>query len=91
MHRQWKEYPIWPGKDAVKFFTATDFKTNFPNTRATIDGTEMSIQKTKDPLAQQQTFSHCKNKNTVKVLVSCTPEGFVYDVTCSYGEAASDR
>lgn len=91
MYYQWKELDIWPSKDLVKYHAPTDFKDKFPTTRAIVDGTECPIQKPKDPLAQQYTFSHYKNKNTAKVLVSATPGGLVSDVTQAYGGAASDR
>ena len=91
MYRQWKELNIWPSKDLVRYYAPSDFKAKFPTTRAIVDGTECPIQKPKDPVAQQQTFSHYKNKNTAKVLVSATPGGLISDVTQSYGGAASDR
>lgn len=91
MYRQWKEVNIWPSKDLVRYYAPSDFKAKFPTTRAIVDGTECPIQKPKDPVAQQQTFSHYKNKNTAKVLVSATPGGLISDVTQSYGGAASDR
>lgn len=91
MYRQWNELQIWPERDLVRYYAPTDFKAKFPTTRAITDGTEIPIQKPKDPVAQQQSFSHYKNKNTAKVLVSATPGGLVSHVTTSYGGAASDR
>ena len=91
MYRQWKEINIWSSKDLVQYHAPSDFKRKFPSTRAIVDGTECPIKKPKNPTEQQQTFSHYKNKNTVKVLVSATPGGMVCDVTDAYGGAASDR
>ena len=91
MYYQWKELDIWPSRDLVKYHAPSDFKAKFPSTRAVVDGTECPIQKPKDPIAQQHTFSLYKNKNTAKVLVSATPGGLVSDVTPAFGGAASDR
>jgi hypothetical protein len=91
MYYQWRELNTWPSKDLVHYHAPTDFRDKFSTTRAMVDGTECPIKKPKNPLSQQQTFSHYKNKNTVKVLVSATPAGLVSHVTDAYGGAASDR
>ena len=91
MYHQWGELNWWPSRDVVRFFAPTDFKAKFPNTRVIVDGTECPIMKPKQPVAQQSTYSTYKNKNTVKVLVGCTPGGLISYVSDAYGGSTSDR
>ncbi|XP_053390474.1 uncharacterized protein LOC123549725 [Mercenaria mercenaria] len=91
MYRQWGELDIWPSQKLDRYFAPTSFRRHYPNTRVIIDGTECSIRKPKNPTAQQATFSTYKNRNTVKVLVGCTPGGLVSYVSPSYGGSTSDR
>lgn len=88
---QWSEVDWWPSPDVVHFYSPQDFASKYPTTRCIIDGTECPIAKPKNPLAQQATFSHYKNRNTVKVLVGCSPGGLVNYVSPAYGGSASDR
>ena len=91
MYAEWKEIEWWPSRDCVRYFAPSSFKDQFPNTRVIVDGTECPILKPKQPIAQQTTFSTYKNRNTVKVLVGCTPGGLVSYVSPAYGGSASDR
>ena len=77
MAHQWGELNWWPNRDLVKFYSPEGFRDKFSNTRVMVDGTECPIQKPKEPLRQQATFSTYKNMNTVKVLVGMTPGGLV--------------
>ncbi|XP_050415275.1 uncharacterized protein LOC126829417 [Patella vulgata] len=91
MSRQWKEVCSWPKRDLVNYFCPSDFKLKFPSTRIIVDGTECPIKKPRPPIAQQSTYSTYKNRNTVKVLVGCTPGGYISYVSPAYGGSASDR
>ena len=91
MYHQWGEIEWWPSRDLVRFYAPRDFKAKFPSTRVTIDGTECPIQKPKQPVAQQATFSTYKNRNTLKVLVGSTPGGLISYVSEAYGGSTSDR
>ena len=78
-------------RDLINFYMPTDFKRQFPSTRLIIDGMECPVKKSKNPVAQQATFSHYKNSNRLKVLVSVSPGGLVSHVSEAYGGSASDR
>ena len=56
-----------------------------------LDVTEIPIQKRRAPGAHRETFFTFKNKNTLKVVVGCTPRGAVSFVSDSNGGSASDR
>jgi hypothetical protein len=88
---QLSELPIWPDRTVIDDFMPTAFKSMFPATRVILDATEIPIQKPKATGPQRETYSSYKNKNTLKVLVGCTPRGSVSYVSDAYGGSASDR
>lgn len=91
MNVQWKELDLWPPQELVRYFAPSGFKQTFPSTRVIIDGTEVPVKRPKNPKSQQATFSVCKNKNTVKVIVGATPGGLVSYVSPAYAGSTSDR
>ena len=91
MFYQLKELCIWPESDIIKQHMPSHFRQSFPNTRAILDATEIPIQKPQSSGPQRETFSSYKNKNTLKVMVGCTPRGNVSYVSDAYGGSASDR
>lgn len=91
LYFQLKEININPSKQVVQQHMPKDFKKQFPSTRMIIDGTEVPIQKPSKVDLQSATFSTYKNRNTLKVLVGCTPKGQVSYVSDAYGGCASDR
>ena len=91
MSLQWGELDLWPSRDIVRYYSPSDFKRKFPTTRTVIDGTECPIKRPSLPKAQQSTFSTYKNRNTVKVLVGCTPGGMISYMSPAYGGSTSDR
>ena len=81
----------WISSDLVQFFSPSDFFDKFPTTTVIVDGIECPVQKPKDPVAQQASFSTYKNRNTVKVLVGASPGGLVTYVSEAYCGSTSDR
>ncbi|XP_059147573.1 uncharacterized protein LOC131935215 [Physella acuta] len=88
---QWGDINMWPKRSLVKKFCPSDFKRKFPTTRVNLDGKEIPIQIPSNPRSQRATFSTYKHRNTVKVLVGCTPGGLVSYISDAYGGSASDR
>jgi hypothetical protein len=91
MYFQLKEINLWPSRSVVDEFMPTDFFTNFPKTRVILDATEVPIHKPQNVNAQSATFSNYKNKNTLKVMVGCTPRGTVSYISDAYCGSTSDR
>ena len=91
MYFQLSEIDIWPTRSAVDAHMPSNFKKVFPTTRVILDATEVPIQKPSACGPQRATFSTYKNKNTLKVIVGCTPKGAVSFVSDAYGGSASDR
>lgn len=68
-----------------------NFRQDFEDTRGIMDGTEIHIQRCKNPEVQQSTFSHYKNDTTVKAVVTNTPGGLFSHCSELYGGSTSDR
>ena len=88
---QLKDLNIWNCRETVNTHMPQDFQAKFPSTRVIIDGTEIPVEKPKDPTDQSATWSSYKNRNTLKVLVGISPRGDVSHISEAYGGAASDR
>jgi hypothetical protein len=91
LYYQLGELSIWPNKEVIELHMPKHFGKVFPSTRVILDGTEVPIQKPKSAGPQRETFSTYKNKNTLKVMVGCTPRGTVSYVSDAYGGSTSDR
>lgn len=91
MANQWSKIDIWPSKQLVKYYMPENFKLDFPNTRVIIDGTEIHVQRSRDPRTQQSTFSYYKNDTTLKAIVGTTPGGLFSYCSQLYGGSTSDR
>ena len=70
----------WPSRELVSYFSPSDFRKKFPTTRVIIDGTEIPLMKSKNPVIQQASYSTYKNRNTVKALIGVSPGGLVTHV-----------
>ena len=88
---QLEELSFWPESAVIKEHMPSHFAQTFPNTRVILDATEVPIQKPQSSGPQRETFSSYKNKNTLKVMVGCTPRGSVNYVSDAYGGTTSDR
>ena len=91
MYFTFKGLNWWPVRDLVSFYMPEDFKHKFPTTRVILDGTEIPVQKPANPLAQQDTFSTYKNRNTMKAVVGSTPGELISYSSPAYGGATTDR
>jgi len=89
--RQWGDINTWTSQDLTHYYAPVDFKLKFPTTRVIVDGTEIPIKKTANPISQRATFSTYKNRNTVKVVIGSTPGGLISYLSPAYGGATSDR
>ena len=91
MYHKFKEIPIWPSRAQVQSTMPAQFKCQYPNTRIIIDATEIYIQSTSNPSAQQLNFSSYKNHNTAKAMAGITPSGAFSFISDLYGGSISDR
>ncbi|XP_065291762.1 uncharacterized protein [Dermacentor albipictus] len=79
-----------PSRDQIRPYVPRCFRF-FENTRLILDATEVRIQRPSSIGAQRQTFSSYKHFNTYKVLVGCTPDGYIAFVSRLWGGSVSDK
>ncbi|XP_070389846.1 uncharacterized protein [Dermacentor albipictus] len=79
-----------PSRDETGPYVPRCFRF-FENTRLILDATEVRIQRPSSIGAQRQTFSSYKHFNTYKVLVGCTPDGYIAFVSRLWGGSVSDK
>lgn len=77
-------------KKLIKRNLPIAFRHNYHNVSCIIDCLEIDIQKPSKALHQALTWSEYKKGNTVKYLISCTPNGLVNYVSQGFGGRTSD-
>uniref|UniRef100_A0A8D8QTW0 THAP-type domain-containing protein n=1 Tax=Cacopsylla melanoneura TaxID=428564 RepID=A0A8D8QTW0_9HEMI len=85
-----KSHIFWPDKEVIKRNLPIAFRANFSNVQSIIDCFEIQIEKPSDPTFQALTWSDYKKCNTLKYLISSTPDGFINFISKGYGGRASD-
>lgn len=79
-----------PDKETILRNLPVAFRANYSHTSEIIDCFEIELQKPSNPVHQSLTWSEYKKCNTVKYLISGTPDGFVTYVSEGYGGKISD-
>lgn len=82
---------VWPERNIVKNCLPDCFQRTFPNCISIIDCFEIFIETPKNLLAKATTYSNYKSHNTVKYLISITPQGVINFISVGWGGRASDR
>ncbi|KAK9736907.1 DDE superfamily endonuclease [Popillia japonica] len=77
-------------KNLIKRNLPVAFRYNYYNVSCIIDCLEIDIQKPSKALHQALTWSEYKKGNTVKYLISCTPNGLVNYISPGFGGRTSD-
>lgn len=80
----------WPSRDSILRNLPKQFRMSFYNVQSIIDCLEIEIQKPSSAVQQSLTWSEYKKCNTIKYLVSSTPDGFINFVSTGYGGRTSD-
>lgn len=85
-----KELIVWPEKEAIHRHLPVPFQARYYNVQSIIDCFEIEIEKPSKAVYQALTWSDYKKCNTLKYLVSATPDGLVNFVSEGYGGRVSD-
>lgn len=85
-----KNLVYWPDKMSIKRNLPIQFRATFSSVQSIIDCLEIEIQKPTKAVHQSLTWSEYKKCNTIKFLVSSTPDGFINFVSCGYGGRITD-
>lgn len=91
IYQLWSRINIWPSKELVQYYMPDHFKKYDSNVRVILDGTEITVQKPKNPTSQQASWSSYKHANTLKILVGATPGGLLCYCSQAYAGSISDR
>ena len=81
----------FPTRDQVLQWMSASFKCHFLNTRIIIDCYEIEFQRLSGLMNTSITYSQYKSRNTWKILVRCTPSGFISFVSEAWGGHVSDQ
>lgn len=77
-------------KEKTKATLPVAFRHNFHNVSCIIDCLEIEVQKPSKAVNQALTWSEYKKANTIKYLISCTPNGLVNYISPGFGGRITD-
>lgn len=80
----------WPESKKVRLHLPIPFRARYKSVVSIIDCLEIQIEKPSNAVHQALTWSQYKGCNTLKYLISCTPDGLVSYISCGYGGRATD-
>lgn len=81
----------WPSRDQILCSLPMCYRNSFENCTSIIDYFEIFIERPKEMRARAQTYSQYKHHNTVKYLISITPQGVISFVSKGWGGRTSDK
>lgn len=84
-----KDLNVWVPKEIIS--PNVMYQKRSDTCTVIIDCTEIKIEKPKNPVSQQATYSNYKSANTLKVLIGISSSGCVTFVSDAYGGSISDR
>ncbi|XP_072298319.1 uncharacterized protein [Eucyclogobius newberryi] len=82
---------FWPDRDVVKLTMPMSFRSTYKNCISIIDCFEIFCERPSDLEARAQTYSQYKSQNTVKYLISITPQGHISFISNGWGGHTSDK
>ncbi|XP_046398767.1 uncharacterized protein LOC124165410 [Ischnura elegans] len=84
------ELIYWPKSEDIKSNLPLPFRARFSHVQSIIDCYEIQIEKPTNPTHQALTWSNYKKANTIKFLISATPDGLINFLSDGYGGRATD-
>ncbi|XP_046403526.1 uncharacterized protein LOC124169090 [Ischnura elegans] len=88
--KQLKQLIVWPSSESIIKELPVAFQARYFKVESIIDCFEVEIEKAGDSVHQALTWSDYKKCNTIKYLVSITPDGLINFISSGYGGRASD-
>lgn len=85
-----KDLIVWPTPSEIYKNLPISFRCRYSNVVSIIDCLEIQIEKPSDAVHQSLTWSQYKKCNTLKYLISCTPDGLISFISEGYGGRATD-
>lgn len=85
-----KQLFYFPKPDVIRQNLPIQFRFRYFHVVSIINCFEIQIEKPSDPVKQKLTYSSYKGCNSLKYLISSTPDGFINFISKGYGGSASD-
>lgn len=85
-----KKFIFWPSQKSIKVSLPLLFRARYNNVLSIIDCFEIEINKPSNSLYQALTWSEYKKCNTIKYLISSTPDGMVNFISDGFGVRTTD-
>lgn len=85
-----QELVFIPSRDYIRLNLPIPFRKRYAKVVSIIDCFEVQIEKPSAAVHQALTWSQYKNANTIKYLISITPDGFINFISEGYGGRTSD-
>lgn len=85
-----KEFIYFPTKESILKTLPIPFRVHFSHVQSIIECFEIQIEKPSNSVHQSLTWSKYKKCNTLKYLISATPDGFINFISNGYGGRTSD-
>lgn len=85
------ELVVWPKKESTTNALPVSFRKSFRDIESIIDCFEIEIEVPSSAFFQALTWSSYKHCNTIKYLVSITPNGIINFISLGYGGRISDE
>ena len=82
---------IWPDRDVIFKTMPMSFRNKYKHCVSIIDCFEIFIERPSDLVARAQTWSNYKSHNTIKYLISITPQGVISFISKGWGGRVSDK
>ncbi|XP_072384205.1 uncharacterized protein [Diabrotica undecimpunctata] len=81
---------LTPNINSIKSNLPIAFRARYSDVLCIIDCLEIEIEKPLDSIKQSLTWSEYKKCNTLKYLISCTPDGIINFISNAFGGRTSD-
>lgn len=85
-----RKFIYWPSRESILRNLPMAFRENYSDVESIIDRFEIKMEKSKEPV-EQSDWSEYKKSNTLKYLISCTPDGMINFVSEGFSGRVSDQ
>lgn len=85
-----KQFIYWPKEKLIKELLPIPFRYRYSSVQSIIDCLEIEVPKPSDPIKQALTWSDYKKCNTLKYLISSTPDGFINFISEGFNGRCTD-
>ncbi|VEN45441.1 unnamed protein product [Callosobruchus maculatus] len=86
-----QNFIFWPNPKIIEKLLPIPFRARYEKVQSIINCFEVEIEKPRNPILQAATWSDYKKCNTVKFLISCTPNGLINFISEGFSGRISDK